>query len=310
VWPQLLLVSDDSRERRLAQQVALAGSLALQEALDRESVRKRLVSNPQTLVLWDAANPEKYQRIGEVFPKYVRAERVFALTDQPLTSYPHLASEPAWGSHLLRRFPDPAIHAFVRLLHAALSPEPRTLERFFPRETVPTRITLKRSTHKHAAIEAIQNHLQKRGIRGRMAALIAQATDELILNAVFDAPRDENRSPFRYALSRDSDFELNEREQVEVELASTEGYLGVSVTDRFGSLDRATVLESLLQRRVKVGEGDEDGHLGLAKVLQSGLSLAFTGKRGECTRAMLFCPEAENYRAFRAGFHFLGVLID
>src|SRR5690606_3098214 len=147
-------------------------------------------------------------KAGEAFEKYIPVNRVFAITEKPLSSCPHLSRNRAWGGHIIRRFPDSSLHVYARLFQGLLQPEPRTLDKFFPKDASSNRITLKRSAHKHAAIEAIQSHLQKRGIRGRMAALIAQATDELILNAVFDAPRGEDLRPTRRDLPRDADFEL------------------------------------------------------------------------------------------------------
>src|SRR5262249_23345514 len=149
------------------------------------------------------------------------------------------------------------------------SKEAGGLAAFLAAGSNPQKIRLTRSTHKRAAIEAIQNHLQKQGVRGRLAALVAQATDELILNAIFDAPLDNHGSSLRHTLSRDSDFELAEREQVEIEVGSSGSYMGVSVTDQFGTLKRKTILNALNTNSKTQG-------LGLYKTLNSGLSLAFS----------------------------------
>lgn len=300
MWPQLLLVSDDARDRRFAQQVALTGSFALREAESVESARRAIALHPGSVVLWDAESATKHANLAAQFGELLAPQRVFALTDRAPTAYPHLADARNWSNHILRRIPNRSIPLFVRLMQLALATEPRPVESLLPKGASIERLRLKRSSHKRAAIEAMQSHLQKKGIGGRMAAMLAQAVDELILNAVFDAPRDDSLQPTRHALDRSEDFELSEREQVEVELAAPGGYLAVSVTDRFGSLRRSNLFRALTG-------ATEGPRLGLSRVHESGISLVFTGKARESTRAMLICPEVANYKEFRTSFHFLSV---
>lgn len=299
MWPQLLLISSDRRDRRFAQQVALAGSFALHEIDGLDMLRRSLILHPQSVVLWDASQPTHYSSMTEAFETLLPLRRVFAITDRTLDTHLTRDSGRRWGNHILRRVPDTAIPLYARLFHASLGAEPSALSDFLERGAPIQRITLKRSTHKHAAIEAIQSHLQKRGIGGRLAAQIAQAADELILNAIFDAPCDDEGQRTRHPLARDSDFELSEREQVDVELASSPGYLAIAVSDQFGRLRREDVMQSILL--------PETERLGLGRIHGMGFSLVFTGEKRARSTAILICPEVENFKAFRSAFHFLGM---
>jgi len=322
MWPHLILISNDERDLKLAQQVAIIGGFALKQAHGRDDTRRLLVTHTNALVFWDAETHGQYERVEEILPKYIRPHRLFAITDGVLSNYPHLLKKPVFGHHVTRRFPKNAPSIYACLGQAALLAEVKSITDYFPDGAKATKITLKKSSQKLAAIEALQTHLTRQGIRGRLAALVAQATDELIMNAVFDGPVTEKGVPYRHDFPRDSDFNLSEREQVTMEICSTDGYSAVAVTDYFGSLRRRVLLDSLfgaslvipsirgnLKVRPKLMEDEQTG-LGLRSVMQSGFSLLFRVVPKQQTQTVLFYPEAENFRVFKQGFHFLSLFLD
>ena len=95
-----------------------------------------------------------------------------------------------------------------------------------------------------------------------MAMLV---TDELLSNAVHNAPVDASGAHYRRDLARDSELELDEAHQVGLRWGCDARYLAIEVTDRFGSLDRDTILESLGKNDVR----DEGGGAGM------GITLAY-----------------------------------
>jgi hypothetical protein len=226
--------------------------------------------------------------------------------------YPHLYKVPVYGHYLHRRFAGAATELYARIARAALETDPPFgLARYLPEGAQVREIVLSRSGHKTAAIEAIQSSLTKQGLKGRLAASVAQAADELILNAIFDAPS-EGRERTRHKELRDADFELAENARITVEFGQAEGYMAVGVGDRFGTLTRRTVLDSLRKHlekeggdatKVKVGESG----LGLHGIVRSGLSLIYVNKGRVGTQMILVFPKVENFRDFRTGFRFLSL---
>src|ERR1041385_3825012 len=186
-----LMISERKDDLEFGQFLAAANNLPFHLASTRAEVRHILTDNPQTVVFWNAEmDPSTNAGIAESLAKMVPPSKVFTITSESLNTYPELIQSQAFGHHLLRRYEDPAPLIFSRLVGAALTPFPFGLLRYFPDDTRSTPITLKRSSHKTAVVDALQNVLTKQQAPPRIAALVAQSADELVMNAVFDAPVD------------------------------------------------------------------------------------------------------------------------
>ena len=70
---------------------------------------------------------------------------------------------------------------------------------------------------------------------------VETAADELMLNAVYDAPRDERGHPLHADIDRRTPVTLTAQAQVRVRWGCDGRTFVVSVADRFGALERATV---------------------------------------------------------------------
>lgn len=94
-------------------------------------------------------------------------------------------------------------------------------------------------------VDALTADVRQFGLGPRVASLASLAADELLSNALYNAPTDENGFHFRAGEARDSYRELKPREQITLRYASDARYLAIEVTDNFGSLDRQTILNFL-----------------------------------------------------------------
>lgn len=125
--------------------------------------------------------------------------------------------------------------------------------------------TLTEARERLQLVNDLGEHLRARGQSGRVAAMAMLVTDELLSNAVHNAPVDANGEHYRRDLPRDGELELDERHQVRLRWGCDARYLAIEVTDAFGSLDRDTILESLGKNDVR----DEGGGAGM------GITLAY-----------------------------------
>ncbi len=311
---QLLLISDRSDDVGFAELIASANDFDLVKLTSGGEVRAQLVERPQSVVLWNIDARAKIDGISQILLKSIQPVRVFTLSDQPLSRYRSVFSRPAFGHNILRRFGDPAPVIYAKLMAEAMTPYPLGTARYLPEGTPIQKITLSRSTQKNAAVEAIQNHFTKRNIVPRLAALVAQAADELIMNAIFDAPVLPNGVQYRRNLSRAQDFELGDNERVEVEVGSSSDYVAVSVSDPFGSLQKATLLRFLSKSYEKesyvVKRSDPEAGLGIHRVIRAGLSLLFVCQPKKKTQVTVLFPIAPNYRTFRSGFRFISMMTE
>lgn len=93
------------------------------------------------------------------------------------------------------------------------------------------------------------------GQSARVASMAMLVADELISNAVHNAPCDAGGHHYRSEVARDTDLELDPAHQVRLRWGCDARYFAIEVTDRFGSLDRGTILSSLAKQDVRESGG-------------------------------------------------------
>lgn len=89
----------------------------------------------------------------------------------------------------------------------------------------------------------------------RVADRVAELVHELLMNAMYDAPRDGQGRP-RYALDRRQDIVLGELERPTLRLATDGMLMAVEVTDPFGALEREHVMSGVARGLAAVGSSD------------------------------------------------------
>ena len=115
---------------------------------------------------------------------------------------------------------------------------------------------------------------------------------------------------YKHGLDRSEEFDLSRKEEVEIELISTQTFLQISVTDYFGSLEKEDFIPLLAKNFAKQEvAGDEestraDRGLGLYQILNSGLSMQVVIEPAKRTRMSLVVPWVANVRELRDSFRF------
>jgi hypothetical protein len=307
-----LIVSEREDDLRFGEFLAFANDLPSKQIRTPEALQKAMFDFPKSVVLWDGGVADKAAPVAEILAKTTPSSRVFVVTDEPLNTYEHLASAPVFSHHFFRRYAEPAPTLFARLVGASLHPAPFGLKRYFPEDIAESDLVLTRSGQKRAAVDAIQTFFTKQNVNSRLSALVAQACDEMLMNAIFDAPVLPNGAPQRRGASRDADFELIEREHVHLQMASSDDYVGICVRDQFGSLKKSVLMNFLSRDYHDKGyvlrKNDPGAGLGLHGIIQSGLSMLFLSKPGLRTEVMVFFAKGGSYKNFRGGFRFCSVI--
>lgn len=142
--------------------------------------------------------------------------------------------------------------------------------------------TLKRSGERHEVVARLADAVRARGQSARVASMAMLVADELISNAVHNAPVDSAGGHYRKDLPREGDIELDDRHAVRLRWGCDARYLAIEVTDLFGSLDRDTILMALAQRDVR--DSGSGAGMGLSLAYRSCDHLVFNlspGKRTE-----------------------------
>ena len=100
------------------------------------------------------------------------------------------------------------------------------------------------------------------GLPDRVGSLVSVIADELIANALYLAPLDENRQRYRAGEARERGRALRGRDVVTVRWATDARYLAIEVRDRWGTLDPKEVSGRLANG--KTGAAATEGGMGLA----------------------------------------------
>jgi hypothetical protein len=159
------------------------------------------------------------------------------------------------------------------------------------------------SADKEDALAAILADAARFGLSDEKVRRIETAADELMLNAVYDAPRDERGKPLHADLDRRTPVVLAAQAQGRVRWGCDGRVFVVSVADRFGALDRATVathVQRLLDARSpRLGRSGVTGGAGLGLVLtySAANQLALQISRGRFTEATAALHVAGSNRA-------------
>ncbi len=143
-------------------------------------------------------------------------------------------------------------------------------------ETVVTR-----GSQRTSLVERLAEAVRARGQSARVASMAMLVADELISNAVHNAPVDAAGEHYRKDISRGVEIELDERHQVRLRWGCDARYLAIEVSDPFGSLDRDTILGSLAKNDVRESGGGAG--MGVALSYRSCDHLVFNLAPGRCT---------------------------
>ncbi len=116
------------------------------------------------------------------------------------------------------------------------------IEKYLPQDTAVHLTRLREYKGRTAAIDEVLAYAEKVGVRRQVRTAIGSVCEELLMNALYDAPVDQHGNALF------AEVELKERldklspRPVSIRYAATESGFAVAVRDRFGRLDKATVL--------------------------------------------------------------------
>ncbi len=129
------------------------------------------------------------------------------------------------------------------------------------------------SEDRHQPLKDVRDCLDRLGANRRLSGLAQTVADELITNAVYNAPADEQGRPKYASRSRTEPVNLLPDEAVEVSFATDGKLFGICVADPFGRLESHTVRQYLrkcfMQGENQIDSKQGGAGLGLYYIFQS-----------------------------------------
>lgn len=314
---ELLLISEREDDLAFCGKLAKAVNFTFSYVPSRDQLKSFLIDHPECVVFWDCdhaeagneKSPKSVAAIGKILKDLGKPLKIFAITDKPINQYPYLFKAPVFGHHIFRRYQEPALQLYATIVQSLFVNYPFGLNRFFPEGTANQKVVLTASKQKGPAVQAVQNVLGKMGVTNRLTGIVAQAIDELIMNAIFDAPHEDGEA-LRKSLPRSEAFLFSPGEEVWLEMMMSDKYIGICIADGYGTLKKDVILGFLRKNYQEENYTNKKGGggLGLNEIIHSGLSVLFICKPNTRTEVMLFFPRAGNYKEFREGIRFVSLI--
>ncbi|HSK02706.1 MAG TPA: PEGA domain-containing protein [Kofleriaceae bacterium] len=159
---------------------------------------------------------------------------------------------------------------------------------------------------KSLCIAQLSQFAEHLGVRRKYREAIEQALDEMLMNALYDAPVDEHGKPVFAEIPARTRISLRVEQKVVVQYACDGKQFVVAVRDAFGTLDRATVLRYLhkcLHSEQQIDRKTGGAGLGLYLMASSASDVYFNVLPGVATEAVCtFDLEAPKLQLESFGF--------
>ncbi len=142
---------------------------------------------------------------------------------------------------------------------------------------------------KSLCIAQISEFAELMGVRRKYRESIEQCVDEMLMNALYDAPVDEQGKPIFSEIPTKTRISLRVEQKVVVQFSCDGHRFAVSVRDTFGTLERSTVLRYLhkcLHAEQQIDRKVGGAGLGLYLMVNSATTVFFNVLPGVATEAV------------------------
>lgn len=126
------------------------------------------------------------------------------------------------------------------------------IDRYLPGGAKSVELKINDSTKKSNYIDQVINFVRTFDRNQRRLRTISEIVDELLMNAIYDAPCNAKGEPLYYHIDRTEKVVLKDEEAASLKCAYDGRYLIISVSDPFGSLNK----DKLIGRLIKCGTKD------------------------------------------------------
>lgn len=281
----ILIVHPDRKTQRIVQRILGVTGYRIDIADELDHAARVLADAPPVLIVLDAA-----LALGEAArPFFATAKARGVEACMTLLAGPALAQVPvllglgAVTNLLVHPMPVLAEELTITA-HKLIRNDLFGADKYLLWGTDLHEMTMTRSTQRGEQVARIAEHVRAIGQSTRVASMAMLVTDELLSNAVHNAPIDAAGEHYRRDVPRDHELELDASHQVQLRWGCDARYFAIEVTDRWGTLDRETILRSLAKTDVRETGGGAG--MGVALAYRSCDHLVFNLAPGQRTQVI------------------------
>ncbi len=235
---------------------------------------------------------------------------VLLTTNTVADYYPLMIKFPAVANIITRSEQDRTYYlkSIQSTVHKLITGDIFGLEKYLDPHVDIHHFPITHSTQRADLIEKMSQYLTGLGVRKKYQTRIRLVAEETLMNAIYDAPTDEDGQPRYNKYSRKIPIELKPDEQGVFSFACDGFLIAVAVTDPFGSFSKQTILkylESCYTGNVgSLNKNKGGAGLGLYEVMEMSDFLVINVSVGHRTEVIAFFNIDPGYSKFSSSFHY------
>jgi hypothetical protein len=163
------------------------------------------------------------------------------------------------------------------------------IEKYLPQGTEVSYLRLRDFEGRGKAIDTILSFAEQSKMRRRVRSAIGQVCEELLMNALYDAPVDESGNQIFAEVDPHDRTQSRSPRPVSIRYAATETSFAIAVRDRFGRLAKNTILayiDKCLRSPVQIDRKTYGAGLGLYLVANAAASYVVNVAYGIATEVV------------------------
>jgi hypothetical protein len=233
---RVLAISQDlDRLRTLAATLERAGA-EVDSVRDHTAIEGDVVPHRYIFLAWDGDMDTLHHLLPRVRQK---AHLVMIVPKAPLALLTQLLADHRCNHVLVGDEADKSVFITAQKL---LTGDIFGIEKYLPEGTAVNYFRLRDFQGRSTAIDTILQFAEERGIRRQVRSAIGQVCEELLMNALYDAPVDENGNQIFAEVDPHARVDSLSPRPVSIRYAATDSQFAIAVRDRFGRLAKNTIL--------------------------------------------------------------------
>lgn len=307
---RVLLVEPDKRQQ-LPIRMALGGTgVQLDIATSTEEARQHLSVNSYDIVLCEEGCIEI---LREIYAQKSSRYSVL-LTSKDVQGNLKILESNRFVDHIISRDADDrntTIRYVLTALGKLMNKDLFGLEKYLTWGVEVQKKSVSHSSQREGLREDLYCYFKKMGVRSTVLDRVNTAVEEMLMNAIYDAPVDyQGRSIFNH-VSRKKEVQLDTHQQSQLTYASDGVLLAVAVKDPFGSLTKDIIIDYLLScysGNAGIMNADKGGAgRGLHQIIENADLTVFNVKKGVRTEVICLFNIDGQKRETQPSFHYFFV---
>ncbi len=305
-----VLLADSNKKQQMIAKMALGGSgVELDTVSSTAEGRIKLETTAYDLIFMDTATLD----LGAFAKEKLPAVNLVLMTSDDVPSYLGALKDLALLPYIVSRDDNDRTFTVKNIMTTVtklLSQDFFGLEKYMSWGVDVQSLPVISSKGRAGIIQEVDNYFGKVGIRRVNRERIHVVLEEMLMNAVYDAPTDIDGKALYNHIARTQELVLKPEEQGIVRFATDGMLIAVSVQDPFGSLKGSTILKYLdanysgMAADINTKEGKGGAGRGLHQIVENADLVVFNVDPGKKTEAIaLFNVEVKEAAHQNSSFH-------